>query len=179
MSHFAASSSGLRRAQLLIGAQIAVSVPLQIAFVRIVSDAGAFALPADTLADRLAFALRWQLPPAAMLLTMIGFIAGARPLWSETVGGSPDAARLERHVRVLRNTVEQLFLMVLAHLSLATLLPARELGLVPALALLFVLARLAFWIGYVRNELYRTVGFVATFYPNIYALGLALWLWSR
>jgi hypothetical protein len=171
------SAPSLGRARALVGLQIAVSVPLQIAFVHFVSRSGAFALPADALADRLAFAARWLLPAGAVLLAMIAFIAGARPLWAATIGGSPTAAELERHVRVQRNTLEQLALLALASVGLATLLPHAELALLPTLSLLFVLARLVYWVGYVRDEMHRTVGFVATFYPNLYAFGLALWTW--
>jgi uncharacterized membrane protein YecN with MAPEG domain len=166
----------LGRAQFKVGLQIALSVPLQIAFVHYLSHAGIFALPHETIADRIAFTLRWELLAVATLLSMIAFIAGARPLWKESIRGDPDAPQLERHLRVQRNTLEQLVVMVLAHLALATLLPVEQLALIPTLVILFVLARIAYWIGYTHDEMHRTVGFVATFYPNIYALGLALWL---
>lgn len=172
----AAPAPSLARARAIIGAQIALSVPLQIVAVHYGSRWPGWALPAgDALADRLAYALRWQLVGAAVFLVMVGFVAGARPLWAETIGGAPDAARLDRHLRVQRNTLEQLAAMAFAHLALATTLPYDELRLLPALAVLFAAARLLYWVGYVRDPLLRTFGFVATFYPNLYATGLALW----
>ena len=128
-----------------------------------------------SLSERLAFALRGLVVGGAVLLAMIMFIAGARPLWKETIQGAPDAPQLELHVRVQRNTLEQLVVMALAHLALATVLPHAQLKLLPTLVALFVLARVAYWVGYTRDPMYRTFGFVATFYPNIYATGLALW----
>lgn len=160
----------------MVGVQIAISVPLQLAFVHLASRWQGLALPADTIAERLAFLARWELVGAAVLLAMILFIAAARPIWAATIGGSPSAPQLERHVRVQRNTLEQLALMAFAHAGLAVLLPVEELQLIPALVGLFAISRLVYWVGYARNELFRTLGFVATFYPNIYALGPALWL---
>jgi uncharacterized membrane protein YecN with MAPEG domain len=66
--------------------------------------------------------------------------------------------------------------MLVSHSALAMLLPSAELALLPALVLLFAVSRVVYWIGYAKDEMFRTLGFVATFYPNIYALGLALWL---
>jgi uncharacterized MAPEG superfamily protein len=172
-----ATAPTLRRARALIGLQIALSVPLQIAAVRAGSRWAGWPLPAsDAAADRLAYASRWLLLGGGVFLVMVGFLAGARPLWAETIGGDPDAARLDRHVRVQRNTLEQLVAMALAHAALATTLPFDELRLLPTLAVVFVASRLVYWVGYVRNPLHRTLGFVATFYPNLYATGLALWL---
>lgn len=158
-----------------MGLQIALSVPFQLLFVALVRGLPLWAPAGDDLASRLAFATRGALLGAAVLLAMIGFIAGGRPLWAETIEGAPDAPKLERHVRVQRNTVEQLLVMVLAHFSLAVTLPREELGLLPALALLFAVSRVFYWVGYVRDPMYRTFGFVATFYPNIYAVLLALY----
>jgi uncharacterized MAPEG superfamily protein len=165
----------LTRARGLVGLQIALSVPFQLLFVWIGTHLVAWSLPGDALAERLAFALRWELLGVGTLLGMIGMIAGARPLWGETIGGDPLAKQLETHVRVQRNTLEQLMLMFASHLALATSLSREDLGLLPTLATLFVVARIIYWVGYVRNPMLRTFGFVATFYPNIYAVGLALW----
>jgi len=41
--------------------------------------------------------------------------------------------------------------------------------------LVFVVARIAFWIGYRVHPLYRAFGMAATAYLNIGLLGSALW----
>jgi uncharacterized MAPEG superfamily protein len=69
--------------------------------------------------------------------------------------------------------------MAFAHLTLATLLPLDQMQAIPVLVWLFAIARLIYWIGYSIDPLYRTLGFVATFYPNIAALGYALYLMGR
>ncbi|MCU0686526.1 MAG: hypothetical protein MUF34_30480, partial [Polyangiaceae bacterium] len=126
-SNAAPLTMSLARARGLVGLQIALSVPIQIAFVWLGPHVVQWSLPGEALAERLAFALRWQLLGLVTLLAMIALIAGARPLWGETIGGDPQARQLELHVRVQRNTLEQLMLMLVSHLALATLLPREEL----------------------------------------------------
>lgn len=163
--------------QLLIAAQIAVSVPLQIAFVWYGLDYAAGLAPAgDTMGDRLAFALQWDLFGALVLLAMIMFIAGTRPTAADVIDGNDRAERLAIQVRIQRNTHEQLTLMAFGHLALATLLPPDQLKIIPVLVALFCVSRIVYWIGYSLNPLFRTLGFVATFYPNIAALGYAAYL---
>ena len=170
----------LFRSQLLIAAQIAVSVPLQVAFVwHGFQFAQGLAPKGDTMGDRLAFALQWDLWAALVLLAMIMFIAGMRPTSNDVIDGNDRAERLAVHVRIQRNTHEQLTLLAFAHLTLVTLLPAEQLHIIPVLVALFVVSRLIYWIGYATNPLYRTLGFVATFYPSIAALGYAAYLLSH
>jgi uncharacterized MAPEG superfamily protein len=167
----------LQRQQLLVAAQIAVSVPLQIAFVHIAPKVLSLPSPHSLdIADRLAFAFQWQVWGGLVLLAMIGLIAGARPTSADIIDGNDRAERLAVQVRIQRNTLEQLVLMVLAHVALSTLLPPDQLTLIPTLVLLFVIARIVYWIGYTINPVFRTLGFVATFYPNIFALGYAAFL---
>jgi hypothetical protein len=163
--------------QMLVGAQIAASVPLQVGFVFLAPQVWSFSGPAgEGMADRLAFAFQWQVWGALVLLAMIGLIAGSRPLAVDVIDGNDRAERLAVQVRIQRNTLEQLVLMIVAHVALATLLPASQLVIIPTLVTLFVIARVVYWIGYSINPLYRTLGFVATFYPNIGALGYAAYL---
>jgi hypothetical protein len=46
---------------------------------------------------------------------------------------------------------------------------------IPAVTLVFVVARIAFWIGYRIHPLYRAFGMAATGYLNIGLLASALW----
>ena len=161
----------LRQQQGLIGLQILISVPCQIAFTYVAFQSGLFAGPVtDDLANRIGFALQNQLFAILALLAMIGFIAGARPLASDVIDGNDQAERLAVQVRIQRNTLEQFLLLATAHLALATTLPTSLLPILPVLVTLFILARIFYWIGYSINPIYRTFGFVATFYPNIAAL---------
>jgi len=43
-------------------------------------------------------------------------------------------------------------------------------------AIVFVIARMAFWIGYRIRPLYRAAGFASTFYLNVILFGYAVWL---
>lgn len=157
--------------QTLVGLQIAVSVPCQIGYIYLVFHSGTFTGPAaDDLASRIAFALQNQLFALLVLLAMIGFIAGARPWASDVIDGNDQATRLAIQVRIQRNTVEQFILLAVAHLALATVLPAHLLAILPTLVSLFIVARILYWIGYSIDPIYRSFGFVATFYPNIAAL---------
>jgi hypothetical protein len=166
----------LQSAQRLIGLQIVISVLVQLAWIFWIAPGLEFALPAgEGAGDRLAFAVQWQLLGALVLLAMIGLIAGTRPLSLDVIDGNDRAERLAIQVRIQRNTVEQLLLMVMGTGALATLLPKEQLGTIPALVILFCVSRLVYWAGYSINPLYRTVGFVATFYPNIGALLYAAW----
>jgi hypothetical protein len=49
---------------------------------------------------------------------------------------------------------------------MAVLTPAGQLGLLGSLVILFVIARLAFWAGYLLNPLYREAGMALTFEIN-------------
>ncbi|MFO6429507.1 MAPEG family protein [Erythrobacter sp. W302b] len=171
-----AASPNLKTQQIWVFGQIALSVPLQLLFVRWGYNHAGFVGPAgDSMGDRLAYALQWDLLGALVLLAMIGFLAGSRPIRHDTIDGNDRAEALAIHVRVQRNTVEQLMLMLFGHLTLATVLRVDQLHIIPVLALLFVVSRVAYWIGYVRAPHYRTLGFVATFYPNIAALLYSAW----
>ena len=161
----------LRRQQALIGLQIALSVPLQLAFYWLGQTHLPLSLPeSDTMGDRLAFVFQWNVWGALTLLAMILTIAGIRPLFADVINGNDSAERLSTQVRIQRNTLEQLILMVMGHLALATLVPFERLIVIPVLSLMFVVFRLFFWAGYSYAPHFRTFGFVGTFYPNIAVL---------
>lgn len=118
-------------------------------------------------ADRLAYAAAWLLPIAIVIFLMtvatgIGrFLAGqADPTLTA------DSRYVDISRRVLTNTVEQSLIFALAALAMAALTPAGLLGTLGALAILFVIARLAFWIGYLIDPIYREAGMALTFQIN-------------
>lgn len=84
--------------------------------------------------------------------------------------GSP--ACIDR--RVLTNTMEQAVLALLLWPMVAFVLGG---ALVLALGAGFVLARLAFWIGYHVSPPLRAFGFAATFYPTLLAVFWAGAVW--
>ena len=118
-------------------------------------------------AERLVFAVRWNAVPAVMLLLNILVVSTIRlsPDAIDPIDGTESHA-LAVHRRVLANTFEQLFLFFVASTSLATLLASASINLIPALAIVFTLGRIAFWLGYLRDPMFRSLGFVATIWPN-------------
>ena len=69
--------------------------------------------------------------------------------------------------RVVDNTLQQNFVFAIASLTLSTLVPLQHLQIVWACAIVFVVARTCFWLGYRRNPLYRAPGMAATAYLNL------------
>ena len=82
----------------------------------------------------------------------------------------PDSRYVDLSRRILTNTVEQSLVFALGALAMAALTPAGQLGLLGALTIIFVIARLLFWIGYLRHPLYRYAGFVLTAEVNLVIL---------
>ena len=142
------------------------------------------ALPAsmglETVGDRLGFALRWNAVAALPFLAMIIAIGNARalgPAIDPTLGAESRAMQING--RVADNTLQQLLLFVIASLALAANPPPANMSVIPAAAIVFLIARIAFWIGYRIHPLYRAPGFAATCYLNIGLLAAALWLGFR
>lgn len=122
-------------------------------------------------ADRLAYAAAWLLPIALVLFAMIMATGLGRVF---TRSGDPTVGADARYVdisrRVLTNTVEQSLVFALAALAMAAVTPAGQLGLLGSLTILFVIARIAFWIGYLIHPFYRYAGFALTAEVNIVIL---------
>ena len=55
--------------------------------------------------------------------------------------------------------------------------PAARMAPIVALAWVFALARLAFWIGYLAATRLRAPGMAATFAVNLATLISAIWVW--
>ena len=75
--------------------------------------------------------------------------------------------------RVADNTLQQTFVFAIASLSLSTVVPLHHLQVIWACAIVFVVARAVFWLGYRLNPLFRAPGMSATGYMN---LGMILYL---
>jgi len=139
------------------------------------------ALPAPeglaTLADRIGYALRFNAVAALPLLFAFAAVANNRFL---TEAIDPTLHREDRATeingRVLDNTLQQTMVFVIATMALAAGLAPAQLRIVPAATIVFVAARLLFWIGYRIDPLYRAPGMAATSWLNMALLGTAIWL---
>jgi hypothetical protein len=137
-------------------------------------------LPADgaSVAGRLSLVLLWLLPSAmvlwSMLLVQMGvrFITGS---FDPLAGGQPTFLAINQ--RIITNTVEHGAVFALAMLALAANAPSRVMPQVLALAVVFAVARLAFWAGYLVAPVGRAPGMAATVAATIGAIGGALWVW--
>jgi hypothetical protein len=135
-------------------------------------------LALDGVAARLGFALQADLFVLVWLVAAVGNVARGRFLSRADIAGSafgPPSRRIAIGVAIVQNTLEQAVLAVGAHLALASLLPPRQMALIPCLVALFALGRVCFWLGYRGGAGGRAFGFAVTFYPTVFAYGLALW----
>lgn len=130
------------------------------------------------VADRIGLTCAALLPTVALLLAMIIVQMAAR---GATGAIDPTAGRDGRFLlinqRVISNTVEQMAAFVPGLLALAAGVGAARMGPVVALAMVFALARLAFWIGYLAGARRRAPGMAATLAVNLTTLGAAAWVW--
>ena len=79
--------------------------------------------------------------------------------------------------RVADNTQQQYLLFLVGTLTLSTRLTVDQMRVIPAAAIVFVVARILFWIGYRIDPLYRAFGFSSTAYLNLGLLLGSLWFW--
>jgi uncharacterized MAPEG superfamily protein len=134
----------------------------------------------DGSAERLAYALPWAVVAAVPLFMMLAAVGNARFL-SEAIDptlGKEDQKTLVNG-RVADNTLQQFAIFAVALLALSVTLPGDRLSFVPATAITFVIARIAFWIGYRIHPLYRAPGFSSTAYLNLGMIVAVLWMWLR
>lgn len=113
--------------------------------------------------DRVMFALKWS--GVAILLTFLTGIEAVSHERLVTEAFDPLAGKETRSIlvnlRYLQNTLEQLMLFVPGLLLLAAYAePGAIVQPVSAAALVWILARFVFWIGYRRSPQYRIAGLV-------------------
>lgn len=131
----------------------------------------------ETLADRLAYAARWLAFAALPLFAMVAAVGNARFLGEaiDPTRGAEDPSMIVNG-RVADNTTQQFLLFAAGLLGLAASLAPERMGVIRAAAIVFVAARLVFWIGYRIHPLYRAPGFASTAYLNLGLLLAAVWL---
>lgn len=77
--------------------------------------------------------------------------------------------------RVVENNLQQYALFYAGTLGLSVNLTADQMRIIPAAAITFILARIAFWIGYRYHPLYRAFGMAATGYLNLGLIVFAIY----
>ena len=133
---------------------------------------------AETLEGRLAAALRWDAVAALPFFAMLAAVGNAR-FTSDAIDPTRGVEDRKTMIngRVADNTAQQLLLFLAGTLGLAASLPPDLMSLIPAAAIVFVAARMLFWIGYRIDPLYRAFGFSSTAYLNLGLLVGSLWFW--
>ena len=128
----------------------------------------------DSLAVRLAYALRANVVALVPFFVMLIAVGNARFL-SDAIDPTrrAESRSMEIDGRVADNTLQQTFVFAVASLALSTIVALQYLQVVWACAIVFVLARVVFWVGYRLNPLYRAPGMAATSYMN---LGMILYV---
>ena len=131
----------------------------------------------DDTASRLVFLAHWLLLPGFMLLAGV-VAASRRGFYADAIDGTrtPASRGLEINLRYNQNTLEQTVLAAIVWFALALELPHDRLVLIPAMAVLFAVGRITFWIGYLVYPIGRAFGMTMTALPTICAY---LWLFLR
>ena len=131
----------------------------------------------ETLADRLGYALRWVAFAALPLFAMLAAVGNARFAARRSIRPAAPRTGDDRQRPRRRQHDRSNFSCSLAgSLGLAASLSPAQMGVIGAAAIVFVVARLGFWIGYRIDPLYRAFGFSSTAYLNLGLLLGAVWL---
>ena len=128
----------------------------------------------DILGERLSYALRANVVALVPFFVMLITVGNSRFL-SEAIDPTrhAESRSMEIDGRVADNTLQQNFVFAIASLALSTIVPLKHLQVVWACAIVFVVARAVFWLGYRINPLYRAPGMSSTAYMN---LGMILYV---
>lgn len=131
----------------------------------------------DATAERLAYALKANMLAVVPFFVMLITIGNSRFL-SDAIDPTRRAESESMQIdgRVADNTLQQLVVFAISTLALSTVVPLARLQVVWACAIVFVVARCVFWMGYRVHPLYRAPGMSATAYMN---LGMILYLLYR
>jgi uncharacterized membrane protein YecN with MAPEG domain len=134
--------------------------------------------PTADAATRLGLACAALLPTVCVLLLMVVMQMGLRVVTRaiDPLAGR-DGRLLQVNQRALANTVEQLTAFAPALLAVSAHAPADWMPSVVAAGLVFGLARLAFWGGYLVGPLGRSPGMAATYAINVATLVTAISVW--
>lgn len=132
---------------------------------------------ADSLAARIAYALKANLVAVIPLFIMLATVGNSRFL-SEAIDPTRHAENKNMEIdgRVVENTLQQQLVFLIATLALSTVISFAYLNVIGAASVVFVLARVAFWKGYRLHPLFRAPGMAATAYLNLGLILVTLYL---
>ena len=158
----------MKSEQRIVAIGAASGVILMLASVWILTKALPTPAIAGILVERLAYALQANVLATLPLFIMIATVGNSRFL-SEAIDPTrhAESRSMEIDGRVVDNTLQQNFIFAIASLTLSTIVPLQHLQIVWACAIVFVVARACFWIGYRLDPLYRAPGMSATAYMNL------------
>jgi uncharacterized MAPEG superfamily protein len=138
---------------------------------QLVNRLGLNKIHVHSIADRLAFTLRHQLPSIVIVVLCLLHVSLLRFFTLAINPLSGNEHHIEKASRILINTLEQYILTLINQLILSTHLPESHLKLIPLITVTFVLGRILFTAGYLRSPVFRSLGFCVTFLPTLAALG--------
>jgi len=128
------------------------------------------------ISSRLAFAL--QANAFAILPLLAGIVTvGNDRFLTEAIDPTlrKEDVATQINGRVVENTLQQSVLFLVATTALSVNLTSAQMRIIPAAAIVFIVARVAFWVGYRIHPLYRAFGMAATAYLNVGLLAFAVW----
>ena len=140
---------------------------------------GFWYFPEGTL-ESLVYACQVSLIPGVILMVAIRVVARIRFSSAQDNVGSAFSApgpRLAIPLAFLQNTLEQTVLIVIANLSLVSIGSSAATAYMSMGALLFLLGRLTFLLGYRFGSGGRAFGMVMTMMPALGAYGWVLVRW--
>ncbi|MBK0401040.1 hypothetical protein H0I76_17725 [Limibaculum sp. M0105] len=130
----------------------------------------------DDLAARLGYTLRMNAIAALPLLVGI-IVVGNNRFFSDAINPllNKETPETRINAQVVENTLQQYVLFLVGTLALSTVLGADQMAVIPVTVTIFVVARVAFWIGYRIHPLYRAFGMAATGYMNLGIIAYVAW----
>jgi hypothetical protein len=159
----------------LLGSAIGIMVAMALWFglARILPLGAAAGMPL-----RIGLAVAALLPAVSVLDLMIVVQMGLRVRAGalDPLSGR-DGRLLQVNQRVLTNTVEQLAGFAPSLLAVAAGAPPVWMPSIVAAGIVFAVARLVFWAGYMLGPLWRAPGMAASFAINVATLVTAIRLW--
>jgi uncharacterized membrane protein YecN with MAPEG domain len=158
----------MRKEQKIVAAGAASGVATMALGVWILTAALPVPLVDDALAERLTYALSANVFALLPFFIMLVTVGNAR-FRSDAIDPTrrAESRSLEIDGRVADNTLQQNFVFAVVSLALSTIVAPHHLQVIWACAIVFVIARCVFWVGYRMHPLYRAPGMAATAYLNL------------